>query len=189
MRNSLSENLKYIFYSVIGRHAGESVEDILSRKQEEVIIAGLSLWSAAIDGKSIEQVSNLNEGDRVNVLCKLSPKAFDPVKNSVSAKIMIYPNGEIHEIPDGIVTTYTEGKKYQAYVVKNYRIFDKAQLFDFGHYETTLKDGSHKSYKERFNLKQFQNTLGRYNEVLDETCKKEIMVVMELTYPFVVNIK
>lgn len=74
-------------------------------------------------------------------------------------------------------------------MVKNYQIFDKAQLFDFGRCETTLKDGSHKSYEERFNLKQFPNTLGRYNKALDETCKKEIMVVMELTYQFVVNIK
>lgn len=182
---------KYIFYSVIGRHAGETVAEILERKQDEVTAAGFSLWSAQIDAKSMEQLADLTENDIVTVYCKISSKALDPVPNNqvCQAHRMILINGQEKEIPAGIRTTYNRKKsKYQAYVVGNYQFLEEPQIVDFGQYETTLADGSKKSYSERFNLKQFQNTLGVFTPDLKETCSKEIYAKMELVYPFVVTI-
>lgn len=102
---------------------------------------------------------------------------------------MSYPNGQEKDIPTGIKTTYSNEKaKYQAYISGCYQIFEEAQVLDFGQYETTLADGSKKSYLEQFNFKQFQNTLGVFNPERQESCPKEIHAKMKLVYPFVVTI-
>lgn len=181
--------MDYIFYSVIGKHAGESAEQIIERKQKELTV-GVSLWSAKIDKKSIEQVWNLNEKDKVYVLCKLNPNAKDPSKEreTVSATIMVTPSGE-QKIPSGINTTFTKGKSYQAYIVKNYEFLNEAKIYDIGKYETFLADNSVMSFKERFRNSLFQNTSGRKNDQLTDVYEKEISAIMELQYPFVVEIK
>jgi hypothetical protein len=101
---------------------------------------------------------------------------------------MIGPIGE-SIIPNGIDTTFAKGKNYQAYVIKKYEILDFPINFDFEKYETRLSNGTTKSFKERFKCCQFQNTFGRKNDKLKESCKREISIIMELEYPFVVNIK
>lgn len=181
--------MDYLFYSVIGRHAGESIEKIIERKLNEIQECGFSLWSAKIDKKSVEQVWKLNENDEVFVLCKISKYAKDPVNSNKisSAKKMIGQNGEI-VIPDGINTTFTEGKKYQAYVVESYEILNEKIVFDFGPYETLTKKNITKSFGERFRCKQFQNTFGKINSSIQEKCEKEISIIMKLKYPFVVNL-
>ena len=139
---------------------------------------------------SVNQVHALDKSDKVYVLCRVNKKANDPAKGEVCvATKMIGPNKEEKIIPEGVKSTYGEGKKYQAYVVKDYRILDEPCDFDFGKYETTMKGDTKASFKERFNCRQFQNTFGKLNEQLDETISKDISVVMELEYPFVVNIK
>lgn len=181
--------MDYLFYSVIGKHADETVDEIIERKVEEIQKCGFGLWSAKIDKKSVEQVWQLNENDEVFVLCKVNKKAKDPVKTDkiTTAKKMFGPNGEMN-IPDGIKTTYTEGKNYQAYVVESYEILDEEIDFDFGPYETLRADNNTQSFSERFRCLQFQNTFGKINCSIEETCKKKIGVIMKLKYPFVVNI-
>lgn len=165
--------------------------DIKSKKGEIYANScGISLWSVSIDKKSIEQVWGLNPTDEVVVLCKVSENAKDPVgkDNGDIATIMIGPDGE-ESIPKGIKTTFPKGKNYQSYVVKEYERLESPIIFDFGKYETILRNNKTKSFKERFKLGQFQNTFGRKNKNLTESCVKEIMVIMKLKYPFVVGIK
>lgn len=180
---------KYVFYSVIGRHAGESVSQIINRKQLEIKECGYSLWSVSIDQMSKRLVWGLDNDDRVLVLCKISTNAKDPVIQNkiISAQTMIGPAG-INTIPPGINTTFTQGKKYQAYVVNKYIILDSPKFFDFGSYESIQANGVVKSFKNRFKCGQFQNTFGRFNDKLNESCEKPIGVIMELRYPFVVDI-
>lgn len=200
---------EYIFYSVIGRHAGESIEKILSRKLGEINAnpQKISLWAASIDKKSIEQVWRLNSNDEVYVLCKVSETAKDPAgesgeddkndkdgKDKLRANIMIGPKGK-KSIPEWICARVPDEKycqekrkNYQAYVVEEYEIYKSPIIFDFGKYETILRNNQIKSFKERFKSSRFQNTFGRKNKDLTESCAKEIMVIMKLKYPFVVNI-
>ena len=73
--------------------------------------------------------------------------------------------------------------------MKNYEILDSPIIFDFGKYDTLLNDNTTKSFKERFRNTRFQNTLGRKNPQLEESYTKEIQIIMELEYPFVVNLE
>lgn len=188
--------MEHIFYSVIGKHAGKSPKEILEEKKEEVNAnpEKISLWAARVDKKSIEQVWRLNSTDEVYVLCKISENAKDPGggQKNVAATTMIGPSGE-KRIPKWICTTFPDRKKnnnYQAYVVGEYDIRESPMIFDFGKYETILSDNQIRSFKERFEgSTRFQNTFGRKNDSLTESCKKEISVIMKLKYPFVVNIK
>ena len=181
--------MDYLFYSVIGKHAGESIEEIMDRKTKEIQVCGFSLWGAKIDKKSVEQVWRLNENDEVFVLCKISKNAKDPVNDNeiFSAKKMIGKDGEM-TIPDEINITFAEGKNYQAYVVESYKVLNENMVFDFGPYETLTKNNITKSFGERFRCKQFQNTFGKLNSSIQEKCEKEINIIMKLKYPFVVNL-
>ncbi len=185
--------MKYIFYSIIGKHGGETVQDILSRKNDEIKNCGWGLWSAKIEKKSVELVWELNEDDTVEVLCKVNEKAKDPVvidgTEAYRAVWFVGPDGKEQIVPEGINTTFTKGKNYQAYVVDRYEILDQPVSFDFGKYETVQANGIPKSFAERFKCSQFQNTFGRVNEKLSNSCCKDILVKMILKYPFVVNLK
>lgn len=182
--------MEYIFYSVIGPHCKKPPSEIIKDKQKEIIpgICDFSLWSAKIDKKSVEQAWNLDPSCRVIVLCKTNARAKDPGRNEVTtAQKMIGPAGE-ETIPAEITTTYPTGTNYQAYKVKKYEILDSPKSFDLGKYETLLKNNTTKSFKERFKCTHFQNTFGKKNEHLNESVFKDITVIMELEYPFVVNI-
>lgn len=178
-----------LFYSVIGNHGGESVSQIIARKSKEVQDAGFSLWSAKIDSRSIEKVWNLPKDATVLVMCKRNVNAKDPTNNGevVAAKWMKGPSGK-QAIPKGIKTTFKAGKPYQAYVVKNYQILNPALSFDFGHFVTyTFKKGEI-PYGERLKVGQFQNTYGHSRKDVNCPATKEVYMVMELQYPFVVEI-
>lgn len=184
--------MEYIFYSIIGPHCQKSAIEIIKEKQHEIElgICSSNLWSARIDQKSIEQVWNLDASDRVFVLGKINTKATDPGKEKkiITAQKMIGPTGE-ESIPTGIETTYPEGKNYQAYKVKKYEILDSPISFDLGKYESLLRNNTTQSFKQRFDgFSRFQNTFGKKNNQLSESCIKEISVIMELEYPFVVKI-
>ncbi len=188
----LTNNYNHIFYSVIGNHAGETVEEIIERKENEIAECKYSLWSAKIDKKSIEQVWKLDENDKVYVLCKINKAAKDPVKATIVpyyAKKAYGPDKQELTIPDGIKTSFTEGKNYQAYVVKHYELLESPIAFDFGKYESLLANNLHMSFKNRFKCNQFQNTYGHLNKQLEEREEKEIKLIMELKYPFVVNLE
>lgn len=184
--------MNYIFYSVIGPHGKETPREIINRKRKEIdeCKKHFSLWSAKIDIKSKEEVWKLSEDSEVVVLCKINPKAADPVASDQieCAKCMIGPKGE-EIIPEGIKSTYMKNKNYQAYVVKEYEILESPIKFDFSKYESILSNGTRKSFKDRFRNTRFQNTFGCKNDNLTEPCKKDIMVKMKLQYPFVVDIK
>lgn len=185
------DEMKHVFYSIIGRHAGENVDEIILRKTQEIEHAGFSLWSAKIDNKSIAQVAEIGENERVWVLCKLSPGAKDPTAGSARrANTMIFPNGTEKVIPEAINTTFgVTTKSYQAYVVRRYiKVEGEGFMFDFKKFESTLSTGQKKSFADRFTFTRFQNSYGKRNDELFVECKKPIHYLMELQYPFVVNL-
>lgn len=191
-----NQNYHHIFYSVIGKHAGEQVEEIIKRKQKEIEGCKYSLWAAKIDKKSIQQVWSLNKDDKVYVLCSIRRNAKDPV---IKTEVPYYAKkaygpapSELQEliIPQSIRTSFTKGSNYQAYVVEKYELLPRPIKFDFGKYESLLRDNTHKSFKQRFDgFNRFQNTYGCINEQLEESHSKEIELIMELKYPFVVNLE
>ena len=163
--------MKYVFYSVIGKHGKKDIEKILQDKQKEIenCPANFSLWAAKIDAKSIEQAWSLSEAEEVFVLGKISVNAKDPTKGKTieTAQHMTGPNG-IECIPAGIKATYTKDKKYQAYVVKEYKILKDPIIFDFGKYESIMKFNEIKPFRTRFQeFQQFQNTFGRFRHLFE----------------------
>lgn len=180
-----------IFYSVVGAHGRENVDTILSRKQEEVSNAGYSLWAAKIDKKSIEQVWNLKPTDKVYVVCSINPNAKDPGKGSGNnvAKYYESPDGTF-EIDKDVVSTFSSKRNnYQAYFVKNYKILSESERMNIGPYKCIQADGTVKTYKERFSFSRFQNTYGKLDESCTDEYYKDIDLIMELEYPFVVQLK
>lgn len=187
--------IEHAFYSIIGKHAHESVEDIISRKNDEIQTAGFSLWSVQIDKKSIEQVWELPEDADVYVLCSVGRNAKDPAEKSDIrlAETMIGPEsfGE-QSVPEGIKTTYSSEKKngYQAYVVgEYYDLSNKPETMDLGCFESTLSHGEKRNFKERFSNTRFQNVYGKLTPQIETECTKKISMVFRLKYPFVVEIK
>ena len=192
--------MEYLFYSVIGKHASETVSQIINRKQNEVKRCGFSLWSVKIDKKSVEQVWKLKRDEKVVVFCVIKENAKDPVINRTVAKKMIQPNQTVNynkkgmcetitmDIPNHICATFTENKNYQAYVVSEYEILNEPLDFNFGPYESLLSNGKTKSFMERFKFSRFQNTFGKLNPESTDVFCKQIMVKMHLQYPYVVNI-
>lgn len=59
---------------------------------------------------------------------------------------------------------------------------------DFGHFVTYTLKKSEIPYGERLKVGQFQNTYGHYRKDVNCPATKEIYMVMELQYPFVVEI-
>ena len=184
---------EHVFYSIIGNHAGETPNNIINRKKEEIDRCGYSLWSAKIDKKSVEQVWKLTPDNNVIVLCKTNDRARDPVKASnvpYFAQYMLGPNNKSQVIPNGIKASFTKGKNYQAYVVSKYTILEDEEMFDFSNYNTILADNTEKPFAERFKCRQFQNTYGKkLKRKKIGSCTKQIKVIMTLKYPFVVNLK
>lgn len=189
------ESINYVLYSLIGPHAGKNPKQILSDKQNEINLCKehFGLWAAKIDKKSIEQLWKLDKNARVVVLGKIRENLKDPCNKNGEyveyvAVSMITPSGEC-PIPKGICTTFTKGKRYQAYKVKEYKILDPPIVFDFGKFEALSQKKGLQSFAERFKCTRFQNTFGAKNNQLNKSYTKEIDVIMELEYPFVVDIK
>lgn len=64
--NSICDN-KYLIVSIVGTHANEEVEEIIKRKQQEIITAGKSFWLIISNEAKVEQIQKmckeaLNEG-------------------------------------------------------------------------------------------------------------------------------
>lgn len=188
-------NIENLFYTIIGDHCGDAPEKILKDKLAELENNNndFSLWSAQINDPSRKQVWGLGKNDRVFVLGKISDSAKDPGKDGkIRARFMKGPEGENMDIPEAITTTYSAKRKnYQAFVVKEYNILDTPVPFDFGKYEAKSSTNEIKSFKQRFDeFYQFQNTFGKKNNQLQETyTEKDISIIMELKYPFVVEIE
>lgn len=112
----IGQEYTHVFYSVIGQHAGEKVEEIIGRKQNEVKKCSYSLWAVKIDKKSIEQVWHLNKKDKVYVMCRINEKAIDPVRKTKTPHYAVKAFGPqkfgLNEIiiPDAIKISYTKGK-------------------------------------------------------------------------------
>lgn len=60
---------------------------------------------------------------------------------------------------------------------------------NIGPYKTLLANGQVKTFKERFKCTQFQNTYGKIDDSCNDEFYKEVGLVMELKYPFVVELK
>ncbi|HFR3977737.1 TPA: hypothetical protein ACHVI3_001889, partial [Streptococcus suis] len=155
------ENKNHIFYSVIGKHGNETIEQIINRKRNEIENAGYSLWSAKIDKKSTEQVWALSEDETVWVFCKISDNAKDPVTNDICrANKMIGPKGSI-SIHQSVTTTFSKGRDYQAYVVEEYLDFRENPLkCNLANYISTLSNNKKVSFGDRFKNTRFQNVYG-----------------------------
>lgn len=189
--------MENIFYSVVSEHCNESVESIINRKKTEIEKVGYSLWAALIDKKSIDQVWNLSSTDKVYVLCSINSKSkISKNQKDVSvAKYYECPEGKFKIVED-IVTTYPSKRNeryfnpYQAYFVNNYTILSKEKEINIGQYETLLANGQTKNFEERFiKCTRFCDTYGKLNANSNAKANKKIGLIMELKYPFVVQLK
>lgn len=207
----VNNQMKNLFYSVIGPHTGEKVDKIIDRKQSEIEKCGYCLWSASIDKLSKKQAWKLGENDELYVLCKVSKDAKDPTESYeiVRADFMTYfdKNSVINkvEIPEGINTTFSGNNNYQAYKVKDILVLGEEELFDFGKYYSVTNEVGLKPFKVSFDggefknskgeilrrkpHRQFQNVFGNLNEAYAEKCERPIKVLFKLQYPFVVDLE
>lgn len=183
------ENIENLFYTVLGAHCGDTLEKILKDKQTELENNDFSLWGAKIDEPSRKLVWDLDKNDKVYVFGKIGKNPTDPGKDGkIRAKIMKGPDEKKVKIPDAITTTYAVKKKhYQAFVVKEYKILDNSIKFDFGKYETKTSTNEIKSFNQKKSW--VQNIFYKRNNKLKDYHIEDIAVIMELKYPFVVEIE
>lgn len=194
--NPLGVRIDHVFYSIVGAHGNEKHQEIIARKKKEISKAGFSLWAARIDQKSIEQVRNLSAKDKVYVLCKISEHAKEPRGTSKEAGFLqpevarSYSYDENERIvPDGIKASFQQTSSYQAYFVSAYYDFSACPFsFDFANFVATDRHGISKTFDERLKSSWFQNVYGSKTDKPGTTATRDISLVMELTYPFVVQL-
>ncbi|MDY3828581.1 MAG: hypothetical protein SOZ71_07345 [Clostridium sp.] len=183
-----------LFYTTIGAHAGENIEDILKNKIKEISECKFSLWAANIKSTSLEALWKLDKNDKVYVLGSISKGAKDPSEKdngkSLTADIIIKRDGTEEKIPKGIVCTFPLGHNYYyAYKVKKYIINEKEESYDLGQYETLVKEKGRKIMKLFSDYSnRGQDQFGHLNPNLNDKKEYKYVVCMELEYPFVEKI-
>lgn len=189
--------MKYenIFITKIGKHAGESIENILQNKIQEIAECNFSLWAANIKSTSLEALWALPPNSKVYVLGSISKGAIDPSDKDngkyLTADIIIKRDGTEEKIPKGIVCTFPLGHNYYyAYKVKKYIINESEVEYDLGQYETLVKEKGRKIVKLFSDYtRRGQDQFGHLNpNLLDDAKKYTYQVLMELAYPFVEKI-
>lgn len=186
---------KYVIYSRVSPHKGESVESILERKPKEIVEAGYSLWSVRFRSwwllEELLRSGELGEDDEIIVYAQIHQHTDD--SQSIRASQYIDYLGNRMLIPKEIDSKFGGETKY-AYLVKSYQIFDQKLGVDFGQYIVTYKDGqvSSETIKEaidRYSGRPFQNFLAILDESIEETFDYQIDVKITLKYPFVVELE
>src|SRR3989344_4329172 len=126
--NSISKK-KYLLFSVIGSHAGESEQEIFNRKKREILNADKSFWLIKSFKSKTEDIQNFcrlasEEGEDIFcIFLEASQKGgAQPTKtNSVAYQ---FSSNNIHwsDIPKGIRVTGKIDKKTTALVLESLEI-------------------------------------------------------------------
>lgn len=80
---------EYVFFSIVGSHAGEEIQNILERKENDIRNAGESFWVAKTTKKDREAIKNIPKGTSLSLVLIESAnkgKAAQPTKIAKKAK-------------------------------------------------------------------------------------------------------
>ncbi len=184
---------KYILFSVVGFHAGESEAEIFDRKKGEVIDAGKSFWlikSFKAKTGDIQRFCKYALNDGEDVFCiflEASQKGgAQPTKtNSVASQ---FSSDNIHwlDIPKGIKVTGKIDKRTTALVLESLEMNNEKDIeIDLWNYSDFLDDLN----PARFT--QGASTIcatRKYNEGMKSRYRK-IVAFGKLTKPFAIWLK
>jgi len=108
----LIEKKKYVIFSVIGSHAGESEDVIFARKKKEITDTGRSFWlinSTKAKTEDIQKFCKRAHSENEEVLCMFiepsSSRGSRPTKTSAIASKFSIDKINWEEIPKGIKIT------------------------------------------------------------------------------------
>lgn len=172
-RKKLSEfSLEKCIYMSMGSHGGETVEQIIRRKQKEVWDCGWSLW--AFSSPIASKIAAFCEGTQsMYVVMAVTGEA--PSGKTVRA-VNYHPMDEVYnkcKIPSQMLVTYSGKKAYALVVDEYYEIEPHDNIFMKSDYER-------QSYFNGVEILEMKVGEGK------RTKGKEIAMVVKLKAPYVV---
>jgi ribosomal protein S15P/S13E len=184
-------NNKYLIVSIVGTHAGEGIEKIIKRKQEEIKIAGKSFWLIISNEAKVEQIQKMckeafNEG--ITPYCIfISPKQINGAKaTKISDLALSYSiDGKTYlKIPKGIKVTgkiqkNTTGMVFEDIVAISDKIIN---LNNFLNYNS-------KDKKVKLGLGRSTMCVLKTNDFLENKDNREIIAVAKLKEPYAVKLR
>ena len=180
------------FYTIVGAHGMENIEEILDKMDRQIKECGFTLWAASIPTNDIKKVWDSDLSQEILVMGRISLTAKDPSEKcgKKTASYMYTPTGK-EKIPNEIKTTFQKSRdKYQAYVVKEIEKLDEIEIINLGEFEVEKKDGKKSSVSNNYSgFPWFQNRLFIKNDNPIDGYKAEFLIRMKLQYPYVVEIE
>ena len=160
----------------------------------------ISLWSARIGEWDLKRVWRLElpEGKTLYALCSIGGKGSKKPgkgkkkKRNELAEKYWYLSGdkriecEIRKLNKNIKVWYPEGSQ-QAYYVKRYILLENEEEYNLANYMAVSKHGEEKHFDERW--RAIQNVYGELDKQRNNWRTKAVKLIMELEYPFVVNVE
>ena len=192
INTNLIDKKKYVLFSIVGSHAGESETEIFARKKEEIVNANKSFWlikSFKAKTKDIQKFCEHAHNDNEEVFCiflEASQKGgTQPTKTSSVASEFSSDSIQWINIPKSIRVTGKIDKKTTALVLDNLEIINKEVVIDLWNYSNFFND-----------LEPIKFTLGasticavkQYNKGMKSRYRK-IIAVGKLVKPFAVWLK
>lgn len=127
-------NNKFIIISVMGEHAGESVDKIFSRKQQEIIDTGKSFWlirSNIAKTETIQKIGKCASEENIDLFCIFieasTKKGAMPTINDEMAQEYSNDKIEWKQIPNGIKVTGDITKNSTGIVFGSLDVFKNLQ--------------------------------------------------------------
>lgn len=101
-----------VIISIVGEHAGESLEEIFARKRGEIRKTGRAFWLYKSHSAKPDVVQNLAKANNEETLCLFigasSRGGARPTKHQDRMKYYSYDRANWEEVPDGILVTGTD---------------------------------------------------------------------------------
>ncbi len=183
---------KLAIFSIIGEHAKETKENILSRKKKEIKETGRSFWlirSVKAKVEDIQNICQLAQSGHKKIFCFfLEPSqknGAQPTKTEAIASQFSADSLQWKNIPKGIKVTGKIDKRTAALVFKNLEICPAGAEVDLWEYSNFLNPIE----PIRFSLGASTFcSIKKYNPGL-KSRKRRIVAKGELVYPFAVWLK
>ena len=166
-------NLIKCIYMSAGSHAGETIEQIIERKQKEIEICGWGLWafSSPIAKNIYEMCKNEEE-----LFAVMPVTGEDTVGNPVTAKFYYtLDSNEKRDISSDMKVTFSGTQGYALVVEKYFFIDDDDNIFPKSNYER----------RKYFNGVEL---LEQANESKKTKTKKKIKIIAKLKKPYIVGL-
>ncbi|MFA6405440.1 MAG: hypothetical protein WCW46_01675 [Candidatus Paceibacterota bacterium] len=179
----ITEEFKIGFWHPFGPHGGETPEEIIKRKQNEIDKNGWTLWSFQSRNtlkKWFEKIEEMKP-DKVFVFCSEGKGSKEPVGEIKNCSLYTPINGlKSKEIPHEIKIPHPMGKKLKgsAFIVKN--IIYPASYED-SIYAEWLKDDKWQATKVP-TRPEYLIKSGSGNKI------RKFRAVLELKYPYLAEI-